>query len=322
MKKLCVLYLLATLVVLPLRAVVIHINGQKEFNNLTSLVSNAVSGGSKSIMVELHPQGYYYFAENHIDITNKQWNGVMLTIHGNGATLASVGKNYNNGQAYTGVFSADKGFVNFNNGDAPFWGDLQQADGQIEVVDKQTKLCKLTPLNDIADLPANKCRNVYINITQWFKSSVYKVAYIKDSEIYFTANDLTFNQGRDCYSVNLDYGFGQKNPRFRLCNADTGHKNLMSVADNKIKTPQGVDSIHESYATRFLKISNSTIEKVSVTGVRFVGNKNAKGALVQVESCKFDTFRISGCNFEAIQSTIIKVDTTNNVVINNCHFKI
>ena len=29
MKKLCVLYLLATLVVLPLRAVVIHINGQK-----------------------------------------------------------------------------------------------------------------------------------------------------------------------------------------------------------------------------------------------------------------------------------------------------
>lgn len=321
MKKLCMLSLLATVVVLQLQAVVIRVEGQKDFNSLMSLVNNAVSKGEKSITVEFHPQGYYYFAENHLDITNRQWGGVSLTIHGNGATLASVGKNYSNGQAYLGVFSVDKGFVNFKHGDAPFWNDLLQADGQIDVVNKQTKLCRLTSLDDIDDLPANRCRNVYINVTQWFKSSVYKVNYIKDNEIYFTAGDLAFNQGRDCYSVNLDYGFGQKHPRFRLCNASLAQKDLMSVAGNKIRTPQGIDSIHESYATRFLNISNSTLEKVSITGLQFVGNKNAKTALIQVASCKMDTFRISNCDFNALQSTIVKADTTNNVVVDKCRFK-
>ena len=141
---------------------VINIGNQTDFNNLSSSINSAVASGAKDIVVEFAPSTYY-FNEDHLALARKQWPGVS-----NGSTIVSKGKDYVNGQLYASVYNTNHGFVSLNHGDVPVWGKLLQADDLIEVADESTKLCCLTCSDITQDMPADKCKNIYINLTQWF----------------------------------------------------------------------------------------------------------------------------------------------------------
>lgn len=299
---------------------VINIGNQTDFNNLSSSINSAVASGAKDIVVEFAPSTYY-FNEDHLALARKQWPGVSISIHGNGSTIVSKGKDYVNGQLYASVYNTNHGFVSLNHGDVPVWGKLLQADDLIEVADESTKLCCLTCSDITQDMPADKCKNIYINLTQWFKSNTYKVSYIKDSNIFFKANDLSFNKARDCYSVNLDYGFGKATPRFRLCNMPQAEEPLVTISNNRITLPPGIDSIHLCSATRFLNVTNSSLASIDIDSLTFLGNKNSKTALLQLTSNTLGAFKLSRCHFKAIQSDVVKIDTTDNANISLCEFQ-
>lgn len=299
----------------------IHIGSQSDFNAMASALTKAVNAGAKDIVIDFAP-GTYLFNENHLTLQNKQWASVNIAIKGNNATIVSSGQDYKNNHAYAGNYDVAHGFVSLHGSDMPLWGALMQADDLVEVMNLQSKVCRITCADIDTDLPANKCRNTYICVTQWFKSNIYKVNYIKDSDIYFTATDLVYNKSRDAYSINADHSFGNVAPRFRLCNMPDADPSLVTISNNRISLPNDTGSTHECLATRFLNIDNSSIGSLAIEQLNFLGNSNSnsKKALLQLTSSKMQSFSISHCNFKAIQSTIIKVDTTNNVTISDNSF--
>ncbi len=312
---------LALIALLPasLSANVLRINSQDDFDDLASSINAAVASGDHDVTVELS-HSTYYFTENHLKLARKDWSGVSLTIHGNGATIVSAGKDYAAGQKFTGIFNVNHGFINLRSGLVQLWGDLMQADQLVEVVDETTKLCRLTCSDITQDIPAERCGNVYINLTQWYRSAYYCVKYIKDSQVYFTATDLTYNKARKCHSVNLDYGFGKANPRFRLCNMPQPTQTLMTLSGGRISLPSGTTSVHQCSATRFLCIDHTTLASLSIDSLTFLGNSNSSAALMQFTNSTIGTATISHCTFRAIQSNVIKADTTDNVSVAQCTF--
>ena len=320
MKSLLSFVVAALVLPASLCAEVIRVNSQAAFDAIASSVSAAVASGAAQVTVEMSP-GTYYFSENHLKLARKQWSGVSIAIRGNGATLVSEGKDFAAGQKFAAVFNTNHGFVSLTGGLVPLWGDLMQADELVEVVNESAKLCRLSCADIDQDVPADRCGNVYINLTQWYRSNTYRVKYIKDSYVYFTATDLTYNKARKCHSVNLDYGFGKMMPRFRLCNMPQTDEPLMSLSGGTVALPKGVSRVHQCTATRFLHLDHTALAALSIDSLTFLGNSNSNAALLQLTNSTIGAFNLSRCTFSAIQSNVVKADTTDNVSVTRCTFR-
>lgn len=320
MKSIITCLVSALLLPATLRAAVIRVNSQTDFDGMASSIGAAVVSGATEITVELSPSTYC-FSENHLTFMRKSWPDVSIAIRGNGSTIVSSGKDYAGGQRFAGVFNVNHGFVSLTGGLVPLWGDLMQADGLVEVVDESAKLCRLSCAGITCDVPADRCGSVYINLTQWYRSGTYRVKYIKDSDIFFTATDLSYNKARHCHSVNLDYGFAKAMPRFRLCNMPQTEEPLMTVSGGRVVLPDGIAGVHQCTATRFLNIGNSSIAALSIDSVTFLGNANGQAALLQLTGSAVGSFKLTQCSFNAIQSNVVKVDTTDNVTVSHCTFR-
>ena len=159
----------------------LRVSTQNEFNALPSDIELAIRRGATNIDIEL-ANATFYFRENHFKWSNKQWDNVSVTFHGNGTVIKGNGVALADGQAYNRTFQHGYGYTAGDTLNIPLWGDLHEADDLIEVLDKDSKLCRL-PYSDIDDQDEDACANTYINITQWFKSSVYKVVRIDDGII-------------------------------------------------------------------------------------------------------------------------------------------
>lgn len=302
----------------PSHAKIININNQEQFDDLEETILSLISSGETNIDIHLAPTTFY-FGENHLNLNNIKNKHLNLTLKGNGTVITATGRNYTDNQSYMRPFNTDKAFVTLQGDDIPIWSQTYQADRLIEVVDEQTKLCELT-CSKISDKTAEQCSNTYIYITQWFKSNTYKVKEITNGKIKFTATDLSYNQGRQCYSINLDYGFGKAMPRFKLCNNGNDNNYLLTIDHNKIHLPQGSDTIHECSATRFMRLANCELAHVEICNISFAGNKNSRNALIEICATNNENITISNCLFKAIHSTVIKIDSTNNFLLEKSLF--
>lgn len=309
---------LALVAIIVARAETIYVADQADFDALNASIAKAVSRGEKDINIQMEPQTYF-FKENHLSIIHRQWGGVSIAIHGNGATVIAQGRELVGGQQYNGSFSHAYGYVSEQEGDVPLWGDLQQAAGNIDVVNEQTKLCRLRHPY-IPKMSREQCKDVYVQVTQWFKSVVYKVDYTERGMAYFTANDLAYNSSYKCQSVNLDYGFGKQTPRFRMCNMPKMGGNLVSIASGRVQLPRGVDKVYECQTTRFLNLSYTTLSQFEIEGVNFLGNAGSDQYLIYIRSNEADRINIATCSFRGMRSGIVQVMSTPNVSITTNQF--
>ncbi|MGN1236429.1 MAG: hypothetical protein ACI4TS_03185, partial [Bacteroidaceae bacterium] len=225
------------------RAYIINIDNQEQFDELEETILSLISNGEKDIEIRLAPTTFY-FGENHLNLNNIKNKKLNITLKGNGTIITAAGRNFKNNQSYMRPFNTDRAFVTPEGNDVAIWSKTYHADRLIEVVDEKTKLCRLT-CSKIADMTPEQCRNTYIYITQWFKSNTYKVKEITNGKITFTASDLTYNQGRQCHSINLDYGYGKAMPRFKLCNISNHRDSQLTIDNHKIHPPQGTDTLHK-----------------------------------------------------------------------------
>lgn len=304
---------------------IVSIKNQRDFNSLASSINNLASQGDTDIRVEFAP-ATYFFRENHISLQNKQWADISITMAGNGAVIVAQGSDYADGQESDDYFDETYGYVSLPDGaadtrghDVANWGRLYQAQDLVEVVDEGAKLCRLR-YKGIADLEADKCREVRIHITQWFKSGIYKVKEIRKGWIYFIANDLSYNSARQCHSINLDFGYGKQNPRFRLCNIAMDNEDMLRLTPQGFQLPSGVSKIHECTATTFLQISNSALKSLSIEGLRFLGNRDNRKYLIDIRQCTTQGLHITQNSFEGLRSNIISITLSNNVEVSHCQF--
>ena len=319
----------AAILILPTAcaADILRVNTQSEFNALPENIRLAVSNGATDIQVELAPTKFQ-FKDNFLNWKDLQWPDVAITIHGDNTTIAAGGAALRNGQDYTRKFNHGNGYTAADSTDIPLWGDLHEADGLVDILNTDTKLCRL-PYADIADQDEADCANTYINVTQWYKSSVYKVQRIERGNIYFTAADLSYNDSRHAYNVNLDNAYsavhrddGGLMPRFRLCNSTLDSGQLVCIRNGKISLPQGVEQVQECTATRLITITNSRLRSLTLSGINFCGNRDNGLYLISMKNVKAaDSIAINGCHFSAIRSGVIQAESCSNLRVAQCTFR-
>lgn len=318
MNKYVTLLIMLLAATVTIHAALIRVATQQEFDKLGGTILSALAASESVVEVQLSRDTFYY-KENHINLAGLSAGRQSLVIHGGGAVLIGKGRAYKNNDIYTWRFDLGAGFVDLDGGDAPLWGDLLYADGLVEIVDEAKKLCAI-PSTQTPDLAAALCGNVYVCLTQWFKSNVYKVSRIEGGKIYFTANDLAYNQGYKHYSVNLDMGYGKQVPRFRLCNLPTAPDSLLTIHHNRIHLPGGVARLYECRSTRFLNVNKSRLASVEMDGLTFLGNKDSRNGLLHFLDSRVEQVVVRDCKFEGVRSVVLRADTTDNVSVSRCRF--
>ena len=267
---------------------------QEDFNVLSRKIDAAVKSGAKSVVVDLG-SNTFRFRERHLTLSSKHWDDVDISIRGNGCLLLPM--------VETDTLMPD---------------GLIESDRLIEVVDEESKLCRVhvpkgRESSRVRELEGSGADGrLAIRITQWFKSLIYSVERISKNWIYFTASDLAFNKSYNSYNVNLDYGYTHKRipgqevmPRFRL--------EYPNATDDEEKVP-----------TRFLTIDSSTFGSFEMRGVRIGGNGETPtpegGHLIYISKAKANSITLSNCRFTGIRSRVVEVRGSENVNVERCHF--
>ena len=277
----------------------IKITNQTEFDNLGKSIIQKLSKGERDINVKITP-GTYFYIDNHVDLSGKNYPDAVVSISGRGATLIAKGVEHKSGEVL-GNATLEHGFVKKSGENIDMWSGFMMADGLVEVVFEQQKLCR------VKNSTYNRSDDVgegMLQLTQWYSSRVYPIVKTEKGYIYFTASNLTKGwQGG--WNVNNDYQFGRKYPRYRI------------LSRKNKKTP-----FYECLATRFLVLGYGTmLRKVCVKGIRFCGN--ARDGEKPVISClsPYGSVDIVDCDFIGMRSSrVISVGNKNEVTVENCSF--
>ena len=293
----------------------IIISSQTNYDKLQGSFNKIVNSGKDSIFIYFKP-GLYITKERHFVLKGIDNPDLRINIIGNGATLIPEGKTYKDGDSYEGIFTIENSWMTEEE-DVSIWSSMKIADGQAEVVDKVSKLCRI---KSAERLPAmSDCDNSFILIPQTYLSHVYKITKILNQWIYFIAHDLRRVKEFDAWSVNSDYYFGGAHIRYKLCNVDND-EDCVKIINGKVKLPRSVPVVREGTTHRFFSIEDCTINALSIGGFKVLGNRNGNGgAAIYMYRLKADKCRIYDCSFLGIHSDVIKVIATNNTVIEgNC----
>lgn len=293
----------------------ISVKNQADFDTLNEKIIKAIKS-HWNIQVNIS-KGVYYYKEDHLALTGDMPN-INISIKGNRVTLIGAGRDFSPNDKYRGVFSPHNIFVDINTAKVyDFWDSLVRADSLIKVVDKDKKICRI-PYSKVDDISESDCKLLYIRITQWFRSGVYKVLKIEAGNIFFIADNLHYltAYARKEYNVNYDYIYGNQTPRFSMCNPMDLRK-MVSFNDDTVNT--SLQSIHECQTSRFLSIENLFCSSFSLTGIRFVGN-SVESELIGINNSNFRKCTISNCSFESVQSTVIRIKDSENVCIEKNSF--
>lgn len=273
----------------------IVVRTQKEFENLSDDVENALSLGRRNVAVEIK-KGDYFFNENHIKFDHLNYPKSSIMIKGNGVRIIAKGKKVDlyNKEIIESTFLAD------DYSPVWLWSSLYSVEDTIEVVDEEKRICRLKIPNK--DFYLNEYQySTTIKITQWYTSANYKIIDYKDGYLYFDASDLLFNGILQKYNVNVDFAYGRTPVRFCI---------FPYIKKNSIH------KIYSCESSRFLYIKNSTLSSFTMEGLSFFGN-SPKSDLLELYNCKFELCAIDNCSFNSISSTLANIINTNNFLFSN-----
>lgn len=293
---------------------IITINNQTEFDAISERLTKAINQEDNDIYVAMSP-GRYVFSEQHLKLVGLNAPKKNVHVVGNGVVLLPKGKVYRDGDQYEGVFSHQNGWMCDGQNIDP-WSHVRYADGLIEVLDANTKQCRLKG-RDVFPVSEN-VRDAYILITQWYQSHVYKITKVEGCYIYFTADNLAPKPGvAGGFNINNDYYYMKSYPRYKLCNV-VSENDIIRVSEGTVKLPEGVTFVREGTVNRLLFVSNCTLDKFEITGIKVWGNSNVKDApLMDFINSSFRSARIHGCSFVGVRSNLINISSSNVTVDNN-----
>lgn len=293
---------------------IISVHNQSDFDLVSENLQRILKTGAKDITIRVFP-GRYYFHDNHISLKNSYNNDVSIHIIGDGAEIVSAGHYILKHDVDIGAFSPFAIYLDKNHDDICFWSNMYQSDTLVEILEEKSKVCRIH-CKDINLPVSTDCSNAWLQLTEWYMSGTYKVQRVEGHYIYFIASDL--KKGIPPYgnfNVNYDYTVVKKFPRFRICN--------LPISSCRVTLDRIVSeaALYQCTSSCFLNIYGSDFKQIDLSGLKFVGNcKGSKLFNLQGARTKNGLF-ITNCQFSAIQSIVIYMLGTPNVVISRCIFK-
>ena len=281
-------------------SVQLRISDQAAFSVLDESVKESFGNGASSVEV-LIDSGVYYYHDRHLDLSGLSAEGKRLSVRGEGAVLYPAME-----PADPEVFDVDATYYE-ERADSlvPVYAPepMQRARFLVRVVSLRHKTCCLRISEELGDYAV---RNGYIYITQWFRGRTYKITAVKGRSVYFHADDLYWI--RLLFNVNLDFTFSLDWPRYRLVNC---HEPDLSEGRRK------------ALASTFLAISDSRMDSLSLSGLRFVGNRHDSqeehDALIRMDGAQVPV-RIGDCRFEHIRNDCIQIRNGGDMTVTGCVF--
>ena len=258
---------------------VLTVSDQSGFNALPGRLQQALKG-KDDIKVVFSP-GVYYFKEKHLTIGNVQRPDLSLTFQCQGAVFVPAeGKEKDWSDFFFNPAKLEP---------VEMFTSLKQVRRRPEIVDRKMGLCRVRTREQA--VPEKKAGDLYLVLTQWFTSQVYKVERIERGYIYFRSEKLT-SDGSPWTDPDSDYRYGKVLPRYVLLRPSSA--------------PSGV---RRGTASRFLTVSGSRFKGFSQKGARFVGN-GGKDCLIQFYAVEAEHLELSGCQFEHQHGNAVQVQHT------------
>lgn len=292
----------------------IDVYTQKDFDEIANNLQKALKGGAKDITIRIS-KGRFYFNENHISIRDTYHKDVSLHIIGNKTEVVSAGKLVTISDVKAGTFSPEAIYLDRRLNDVFFWSDMFQTDQMVEVVDFNSKYCRMH-CSEI-QLPSTiDCTNAYLQLTEWYMSGTYKIDKVDGEYVYFIASDLSKGMAPyGDYNVNYDYTVAKRYPRFRVCNLPVPSCNTtIDMVENGV-------GLYQCTSSCFLDFYGSDFKQVELAGLNFIGNCSGSKLINMHGARTSDGFFIKNCKFSAIKSIVVYILETPNVIVNNCLFE-
>ena len=313
---------LCVLAAIPLQArETIVVRTQSDFDQLSENLNAAIQSAEHDVCVVFSP-GQYVAHENHLQLIGINAPDLKIRIKGNNAIWIPKGRAYRNGDEYEGDFSIGNAWMDHEK-DVETWSHVRYADGLVEILDPETKECRIKSFESFPE--DTNYDFAYILITHWYLSSVYKISKIEGHYIYFVANDLAKGRQNKGYNVNDDYLYAEINPRFKLCNVETGD-DYLRITHGKVCLPSGTTSVWEGTTHRYITIKECSFRSLDISGIKFLGNKGKKSdPAICLKEVDCERTRIHKCKFLGFRSYVISATSSRNVNIENnvfsdCYF--
>lgn len=265
----------------------IKVRSQADFEAAPAKVERALRDGATDIRVTF-ASGRYYFNENHFRFYRSDAPEATISFIGDDAQFVGNGRLCESGIQDAEDFGGETGVVERANVDT--WSRVYQTDRKVEILDKESGRCRLS----CPDLPMRMKlgRNVYLLLTEWYRSEVCPVDRIEGGYVYFTVKDVGY--------VNNDYKYAKLYPRFKLAGT--------SLTPFAFKKPVWLCLTNRMFAFRECKLGGVVME-----GLHFLGNSNGGQALMDFTDNNIGSVRIEGCHFEGLRSQLLQIAATDNV---------
>lgn len=282
---------------------VISILSQKDLEELSSAIIMAIKQGQTDIEVIIKP-GVLRYDRTPVFLSEIDAGKVTVSIKGDNTVLVAGGKDYDNGGLITSP-SRNRIYLDDKLNLIELYGDVIQADDAVEIIDRKEKLCRVAVSQPFLYSPGMR-----MQLSEWYKSPIYKVTEIKDGFVYFIADDLKYDNSKKCYNVQYDNTIASMNPRFRFVEVD------------KAKSYDG--SIHECSVTQFAKLNHVKLKSFSISGISFNGGAKGEEAFFSFRDVDAEKICISDCRFENILPRLVSMKKTGRFVfkdnvVRNCY---
>lgn len=278
----------------------IRVRSQQDFDRLDASVEAALSAGEKRIEV-LFDKGCYVFSEDHLRLEYPAAEGTTLVLDGNGSMLVGEGEDYvlTGGKArFRGDYLPTDGFCSLETG-----GMLSPCSpvrkARSFVLPVGNGLYRIRTRE--ADREESACKDLYVVISQWYRSGRYPVTRIRRGYIYFrTEEPLT--------ELNGDLRYGQTYPKYMFYNHP--EYSGFSCSGGWLRAP--VPRVHRSRASRFLTLWGGSLGRLEIRNFHFAGN-GGTDYLIQLFRTEMESAEVSGCRFSGLQDRALSTHYIRNV---------
>ena len=289
---------------------VIFISNQSSFEKISSLINDAAGHGFTDITIKVS-SGTYFFHEKHISLGTIKNDSLSIRIIGKDVLIVPEGREVNTNKVLND-YSYNSTVIDITNRKRiKVWSDLEYADSKVEVLDEDSKLCRIkcSKLNS-RDVVID---DAFIMLTAWCRTYYYHIQSIDGPYVYFIADNLApgiKRSGRFEYNVNNDVMYAYAIPRFRVCNLK----------------PLNVGEAYICDAQSFLWAVGVRLKSFEINGFTFLGNKtmgdleSSSCSYLVFNNCKAESITVQDCCFIGQNSRVIAISKTDNVHILDSKF--
>ena len=286
----------------------IEIRNQQDFDGLGKAIREALEDHVSRVEVNFRT-GTYFFSEDHVDLDAPNAPNTAIVLDGNGSVLLGRGDDYElrRGQAsFAGTYLPTDGFFDVDDGKVLFpYGPVRKARSAVFSVGNGIYRTKVSENN----LEEKKCKDVYVVLSEWYRSHRYPVVQIKNGYLYFKSDD-------PLQEMNWDIRYGRTFPKYVFVNhPEYGD---VSIQDGVIRSSSV--KVHRSVASRFIRVWTGQLGRLEMRGFTFAGN-GGKNPLIMLYCTSMHSSEFSHCRFSGIQYCALSVHRVNNVSIHDNVFE-